>query len=190
MSALPKSDMTTDEFLAWVRAQPKEAGRFELIDGHVVTMQSERLVHTEVKFALALVFRDAISQAKLACYALPDGALVRVSKTRAFQPDTLVYCGPRHASANIEIPDPIIVCEVLSPDSLERDHGEKLEGYFSLPSVQHYLIVDPDRHVVIHHRRGTGEDIIIRIYKAGQITLDPPGLMISVADLFDRDLVQ
>ena len=179
--------MTVDDFLVWVATQPKEAGRFELIDGHVVSMQSERLVHTEVKFALASNFRDAIRRAKLPCHALPDGALVRISKTRAFEPDTLVYCGSRHPPDVIEVPDPIIVCEVLSPDSLERDHGEKLEGYFTVPSIQHYLIVDPDRQRVIHHRRGTGEDIITRLYKSGTIKLDPPGIAVGVDDLYERD---
>jgi Uma2 family endonuclease len=187
MSALPKPDMTTDEFLTWARTQPKEAGRFELVNGHVVTLQSERLVHAEVKLGLALAFRDAIRQAKLPCYALPDSALVRISKTRAFQPDSLVYCGPRLPSESVEVANPVIVSEVLSPDSLERDHGEKLEGYFAVPSIQHYLIVDPDRHVVIHHRRGTGEDIITRIYKAGPMLLDPPGMTIDVSALFERE---
>jgi Uma2 family endonuclease len=137
MSALPKSDMSTDEFLEWVTTQPREAGRFELLDGHVVTMQSERLVHVEVKFALATVFRTAIRNGKLPCHALPDGAHVRITKSRAFQPDSLVYCGPRHPPGVIEVPNPVIVCEVLSPDSLERDLGEKLEGYFMVPSVEH-----------------------------------------------------
>ncbi len=41
----------------------------------------------------------------------------------------------------------IVVVEVLSPSTAAIDHGRKLSNYFSLDSVQHYLILDPDRHI-------------------------------------------
>lgn len=59
-----------------------------------------------------------------------------------------------------------------------------LEGYVRVPSVTHYLVVDPDRRVVIHHRRGPGELIETRIASSGGLDLDPPGLTLAVADLF------
>jgi Uma2 family endonuclease len=187
MSALPKPNMTADEFLEWVAAQPKEAGRFELIDGTVVKMQAEWLVHAEVKLAMAVLLREAISQAKVPCFAVPDGSLVRTSSNKTYQPDALVYCGARHAADVIEVPNPVILCEVLSPDSVDRDFGEKVQGYFSLPSVRHYLIVDAARRVVIHHRRGDGEDLITRFRKSGELRLDPPGISMKVDQLFERD---
>ena len=95
MSAVPKHEMDADAFLAWVVRQPKEAGRFELIDGHVVMQQSERLVHVEVKATLQRGLRDGLDRAKAACFSIGDGATVRVSKTKVYKPDALVYCGPR-----------------------------------------------------------------------------------------------
>ena len=184
MSALPKYEMTADEFLGWVQHQPKEAGRFELLDGHVVTLQSERLVHTEIKSGMYFSLRSAIGKAGLPCFALSEGPLVRINATRSFLPDAMVYCGGRKSADEVEVSDPIIVCEVLSPDSIARDHGEKLVGYFSLTSIQHYLIVDPDTNMLIHHRRGQGEDIITRVYSAGSVTMEPPGITIALADIF------
>jgi len=187
MSVLPKHEMNADEFRVWAGRQPKEAGRFELLDGHVVTLQSERLVHTETKSGLYFALRLAIGRAGLSCFALSEGPLIKISATRSFQPDALVYCGERRSADNVEIADPIIVCEVLSPDSIARDHGEKLVGYFSLASIQHYLIVDPDKNMLIHHRRGQGEDIITRVYSAGSVTMEPPGITIALADIFERE---
>ena len=60
------------------------------------------------------------------------------------------------------------------------DHELKPDGYFSLPSVEHYLIVDPDRRVVIHHKRGT-DAIETRILREGLLRLEPPGLEVEVA---------
>ena len=59
----------------------------------------------------------------------------------------------------MEIPNPVIVVEVLSPSTAADDHGVKLDGYFSLRSVEHYLILDSDRRVMIHHKRGQAEAI-------------------------------
>jgi hypothetical protein len=48
----------------------------------------------------------------------------------------------------------------------------------------HYLILDPERCVLIHHKRGQGEIIETRILTEGLVRLDPPGLEAPVADMF------
>jgi hypothetical protein len=58
-----------------------------------------------------------------------------------------------------------------------------LKGYFSLPSVRHYLIVDPDGPALIHHERQTNGTILTRIVKDGKLRLDPPGFEIAVPQL-------
>jgi Uma2 family endonuclease len=60
----------------------------------------------------------------------------------------------------------------------------KLAGYFRLPSIAHYLIVDLNQSVVIHHARSVGDTILTRIVTEGRIALDPPGLELAVGDIF------
>ena len=108
---------------------------------------------------------------------------VRISARTAFEPDALVVCHSPSGLDTMEIPNPIVVVEVLSPSTAADDHGIKLDGYFSLPSVEHYLIVDPDRRVMIHHRRGR-DAIETRILRDGLLRLDPPGLEAEVATFF------
>ena len=67
-----------------------------------------------------------------------------------------------------------------------QSRGAKLEGYFSLPSVAHYLILDADRRKVVHHKRGVGDIVETRILAAGRLALDPPGLELSVENFFER----
>jgi hypothetical protein len=100
----------------------------------------------------------------------------RCAARTAFEPDALVYCGPRLPPHSIEIPDPIIVVEVLSEGTAAR----QLAGYFSLPGVAHYLIFDAENRTAIHHKRGLGDMIETRILKEGPLRLDPPGLEIPV----------
>jgi Uma2 family endonuclease len=173
--------MTVDEFLAW--AEGRE-GRYELYNGIVYAMAPERAGHAEVKHAVASALATSIARAKLECWMLPDGMTVRVDRNTAHEPDALVYCGPKLPSTTIEVPSPVIVVEVLSPSTRRIDASAKLAGYFRLPSTRHYLIVDPEKRLVIHHARGDGEEILTRIVKSGSLDLSPPGLKVPVAKLF------
>jgi hypothetical protein len=51
----------------------------------------------------------------------------------------------------------------------------------------HYLIVDPDKRLVIHHARGAGDAIATRIVSEGSLRLDPSGIEVAVAELFPPD---
>lgn len=86
----------------------------------------------------------------------------------------------------MEVPRPVIVVEVLSPSTQRIDLAQKLEGYFRLPSVAHYLMVDPARPSVIHHARGEGNTILTKIVADGRIVLDPPGLELALSEIYDE----
>lgn len=177
----PKRRTNVDAFLAWTKDQP---GRFELVDGEVFAMSPERVRHAEVKAAAYLALRSALNQAQRACFALPDGVSVRIDQDTVFEPDALVYCGARAHPDATEITDPVIVVEVQSPSTRAVDSGLKLARCFSLASVMHYLIVDPVKRIVIHHRRAEGGLIETRIATQATLDLTPPGLSLPVPDLF------
>jgi Uma2 family endonuclease len=181
MGALPKMPMTVDQYLAWAVEQP---GRYELRDGRVIAMSPETVGHGERKAMAHAALRAAIRARGLPCFAVPDGATVRVDDTTAYEPDALVYCGEKLPSKAIEVPAPVIVVEVLSASTRSIDLSIKLADYFRLPSVMHYLIVDPDRQRVVHHARGPGDVIATRIVTEGTIRLDPPGLELAFADIY------
>ena len=84
----------------------------------------------------------------------------------------------------IEVPAPILVVEVISPGSQYIDTGLKLRGYFQVPSVMHYLVIDPERSLLIHHRRGEGDLLTTRIAVDREVRLDPPGLTLTLSDIF------
>jgi Uma2 family endonuclease len=183
MGALPKHRMTVDEYVSWAENQP---GRYELVGGIVHAMTPERAVHAEIKLAIQMALVAAIRSRGLPCHVLPDGMTVRIDETTAYEPDALVYCGSKLPASALEVVNPMIVVEVLSPSSQHIDASFKLTGYFRLPSVAHYLIVDPDRPSAIHHARRSDDSILTRIVRDGLITLDPPGLELALADVYDR----
>ena len=173
--------MTVDEYLAWAEEQP---GRYELLDGAVFAMSPEGAGHAEKKAAVHAALLAGIRAQGLACYPLPDGMTVRINDVTAYEPDALVYCGEKLPSIAVEVPHPIIVVEVLSPSTRHVDLSAKLADYFRLPSIAHYLIVDPGKPRVIHHARATGDTILTRIVSEGSIRLDPPGFEFAMADIY------
>ena len=181
MTALPKHKLTVDEYLAWAEGRP---GRFELYAGIVYAMTPERAGHADVKYAAQTALLAGIRRAGLPCHMLPDGMTVRVDRDTAHEPDALVYCGQKLPSSALEVPNPVIVVEVLSPSTRHVDASAKLAGYFRIASVQHYLIVDPDQQLVVHHARGEGEALATRIVSQGRLRLDTPGIELAVGDLF------
>ncbi len=181
MSVLPQTRLSAEEFLAWAEGRP---GRYELVDGEVFAQASERVAHAKAKLAVAMALMAAIRKSGAPCHVLPDGVAVRIDVGTVFEPDAQVYCGPELSPSTLLVENPVIVVEVLSPSTGRNDALGKLTGYFRLPSVQHYLIVDPDQPLIIHHARGQGDDILTHIIREGEVRLDPPGLTFMLAEIY------
>jgi len=184
MTALTKPRITVDEFLAWAEGRP---GRYELFRGEVYAMSPEGAGHNKLKGAVYVALLTAIRQRKLPCHVMTDGMTVRVDETTAYEPDALVYSGQELPATALEVPNPVLIVEVLSPSTRRLDVSMKLAGYFRLPSVAHYLIVDPTQPSIIHHARGGADTILTRIVTDGRIALDPPGLELDLADIYGSE---
>ena len=172
--------MDVDEFLVWAEGLE---GKWELHDGVAVAMAPELAHHSRVKAFTVAALLAALRRKGADCGVYADGLAVRIAHRRAFVPDVLVTC-PATPAKNLQTSNPLIVVEVLSPSTAGFDHGAKLEGYFSLGSLVHYLLIDADRRVLILHSRGREGVIETRILREGDVRLDPPGLAFDVAELF------
>ena len=169
--------MTTDAFIAWAMEQP-EGEHYELEKGRIITMAPEHSAHALAKFQVARRLADAIERAGLPCEVYPDGMAVQIDETTTYEPDASVRCGPKVPPDTVKLTDPVVVVEVLSTSTRARDNGEKLIGYFSVPSIQHYLLVRTEDMAIIHHARNPDGTIVTRIVHDGTLILDPPGITV------------
>jgi Uma2 family endonuclease len=186
MNTIPKHRMTVEQYLAWAEPRP---GRYELVNGAVQEMSPETAGHAKTKAAVYVALMMAIRRHGMSCHALPDGMTVRIDGTTAFEPDAVVYCGEELDAAAVEVPSPVIVAEVLSPSTRHIDLSAKLAGYLRVPSIVHYLIIDPAQPLIIHHVRQAGDAFLTRVVRDGAIALDPPGMEIAVADIYGAPAV-
>jgi len=169
------------DFRAWAEQQP--SGRYERVDGRVVKMTPERIVHVELKSAVWRTLQAAVGEAGVECQVYGDGVTVEVGEDTDYEPDALINAGPRPGPNDVAAPNPIVVVEVLSPGTRSIDTGAKFSGYFSVPSIQHYLIVSALRREVVHHRRA-GDAIVSAVVTGGTIALDPTGISVALDELY------
>ena len=178
--------MSAEAFMRWYEEQA-EGVRCELFDGLIFEMSAERLTHVRVKSRVHRQFERQIGERRLPCEAMVDGMAVLVDGDNVFEPDVLVRCGQPLPGETTLILDPLIVVEVASPSTQRIDALDKFARYFRNAALVHYLIVVPTKRLVIHHARADDGRIISASYDRGSIRLEPPGLDLSLAELFDDE---
>lgn len=178
MSAASHPRMTAEAFVAWAMQQP-EGVRYELEAGELVAMAPERSLHALTKFDVARRLADAVARSGQPCTVYPDGMGVPIDAETIYEPDAMVRRGPPLPDDATLAPDPVIVVEVRSPSTGNRDAGVKFAGYFRVASVRHYLIVIAGARTIIHHMRGPDGTITTTIVRDGPVPLDPPGIVLD-----------
>lgn len=185
MNVIAPKPMTVDEFLPW--AQRQEFGRYELQDGRIVMQQAQTWGHADVRVRVYLSLQAAIARSSAPLFAAPDGMTVRIDMHTACEPDALVAALPKPDAEAVEIADPLVVVEVLSPGSRHRDLNEKAAAYAKIASIAHYLIIDP-AGTILHHTRASmtagGKPVSVT---APVLALPPLDVEIVVADVFGHE---
>jgi Uma2 family endonuclease len=148
--------MTIDEFDTYVESIPNGKD-FELIDGTPVLMGNPTEVHEQIAMNIAGALKPRMDTRGCRTYA--GNMRVQASSDSTgkdkFKPDVVVRCGP--VSTNTYVLDPVVIVEVLSPSTMDRDRGVKLAFYKQLPTVQHVVLAYSDQMRVEHYvRTGIG----------------------------------
>lgn len=115
--------------------------RYEFIDRQVYSMSGGTVAHH-------LIIQNALLS--LVGYFRPKGCRVTsetvklevLSDRRYVYPDLMVTCSERDKQANRIMRDPVILMEVLSQSTENKDLGKKVALYQRIPTLQSYIIVD------------------------------------------------
>jgi len=147
-------NLTIWEFDDFVEAD--QSGReFELIDGELVMMSNPTEAHEQIAGNIGAPLKLAMN--KRGCRTYQGGMRVQANDDKSgrdsYKPDVLVRCGPRDDKKTY-VTDPVVIVEVLSPSTMDKDRGKKLEFYKTLPSVRHIVLVYSDQMRVEHYTCG------------------------------------
>ena len=152
MSALPHTDLiSVADYLAGEEQSPI---KHEYLGGVVYAMAGARVRHNNV--AGSCFASLYIRLRGKPCHPYNSDMKVRVqssTQTRFYYPDVSVVCQSNPDDAAYQ-DQPVVIVEVLSRDTRRTDEGEKRDAYLTIPSLRVYLLVEPDRPLVIAYRRG------------------------------------
>lgn len=102
-------------------------------------------------------------------------------------PDVTVVCGRVTLMPDTidVVTNPTLIVEVLSPGTEGFDRDEKFEGYRSIPSLHHYVMVSSQRVLVEHFARVEDGGWLLRAHEVGEsVTMVGPDLTLRVDDLY------
>jgi Uma2 family endonuclease len=123
--------------------------RSEYFDGEIFAMAGGSLNHLQITTNIT-VFLDSKIRKK-GCRVLPNEMKVWVESTRRFYyPDVTIVCDkPKfYKDRNDTIENPKLLIEVLSKSTEATDRGEKFFAFQTLESVEEFVLVSQDKHVV------------------------------------------
>ncbi len=144
--ALPR--MTPEEYLAYEQDQPL---RHELVDGYLYAMTGASDRHEEIALNLATALQLHLRGTP--CRVYKGDLKIRVADD-FYYPDVFVRCREERGDPYFKT-DPVLIAEVLSPGTQRYDRGDKRLTYFSLPTLQEYVLIAQERMQVEVYRRHT-----------------------------------
>ncbi len=121
------------------------------------------------------------------CRVMTSDQKVWIPRTQGVvYPDVTTVCGRVSLLPGTTdvVSNPSVVVEVLSPGTEAFDRDEKFEGYRSIPSLRHYVMVSSQRVLVEHYARVDDGGWLLRAYGAGEsIAIRGPDITLKVDDL-------
>jgi Uma2 family endonuclease len=177
-SALPKP-WTVDDFLAWEAQQPE---RYEFIDGMVLPRIGGSAAHAAIKDNVTAALRVRLKNST--CRVLSEGLKV-VTPENVHYPDVTVFCSPIQPTDD-QIHEPVVIVEVLSRSTGDRDRGAKWVGYRTLPSLQHYVRIAQDRRrVEVYTRSDEGWTLRLDELPARRVSLSAIHLELDLDQIYE-----
>ncbi len=169
-----------DEFLAW---NDGTAQRYELVVGEIVAMAPPARGHGAL---MAKLTGGLVNRLRPPCTA---DRRCRHRSTRAgghpyYQADIAVTCTPQPADAR-HTAEPILIVEVLSPSTAERDRGRKLADYRRIEPVREILLISAQERWVELWRRDDGGWHVEDLIGEAEIRLETTDAVIPLATLYE-----
>jgi Uma2 family endonuclease len=164
-TAPPKKRWTLEE----MHALPEDGNKYELFHGELWVTPAPTNRHETILARLnAILTPYVIAQGLGLVYH--SRAVFRVGREVEFEPDEMVRLQHPDPYGSWETaPRPILVVEVVSPSSRQRDYGKKRDFYMQR-EIPEYWIVDDDRRAITVVQPGRDPEIV-----TDRLTWSPAG---------------
>lgn len=141
MEIQPKLPASPAEFLHW---RGGGDSRWELVRGAPVKLPRDGTRdHMRTMMYIAGQLCSGLSKAD---YGIATSVFAVLTPDGVRMPDIVVDVMEGSGGTDLCARAPILIAEITSPWSAERDFGEKLVDYQAIASLCHYLVLTPDEN--------------------------------------------
>ncbi|MEZ4236466.1 MAG: Uma2 family endonuclease [Myxococcota bacterium] len=172
---------TLDDYFA---VEARGVDKHELWDGQILLMAGGSARHNALCANFLGVCVPALRGG--ACRALSADQRITTPDGLYTYADATLVCGPLDLGREQTLRNPTVLVEVLSDATRAYDRAEKLHRYQQIPSLRHVLLIEQARVDVEHwYREATGWARTVVTDPDGALRLEPPGLTVPLAELYD-----
>lgn len=177
--AYGKRKFTIEEYLELENAATE---KHEYYQGELFAMSGAKISHVIVSRNLLVALANKLKGKP--CQPYGSDARIYIEKNTLFTyPDLSIVCGDLQSlnDDHLNILNPSIIFEVLSPSTKQYDRGEKFMLYRDIPTLREYIVVDPEAaHIEAWHINANG-NWELQEYKDIASTLQLPTILVNVA---------
>lgn len=180
--------MSEAEYLAFADAQET---KYEYKRGRVYAMSGGSVRHGVLTMSMGRHIDNLLGDRQ--CSVTSPDVRVHIASKRTYRyPDVTVFCGdPQFYEGRTDtITNPVMLVEVLSPESAVRDYNEKLEEYTQIETLQAYLLVSQDQPKVALFWRNEAGQWIYEFASGNDAEITVPlmgeALRLSLAQIYRR----
>jgi Uma2 family endonuclease len=176
--------VSIDDYLA---GELRSEVKHEYLGGYVHANAGASNAHNRVAVNLTGLLHSQLRGKRYEAYNSDTKVRIELPRhTRFCYPDCMVVCESNDPAASFQ-ENPVLLAEVLSTATRRTDLVEKRDAYFTLPSLEYYLLIEPVEPKVIMHRRD-GDYFVAEVYEGLDAVLPLPVIEceLALADLYER----
>ena len=147
MVAIEEKIYTVEEYL---ELEKTSEIRHEYVYGKRIPMSGESKIANDIAVNCVTFMRQILNLSQFKVYT--QAVKVQVDKKGLYRyPDVMVGLKSDNAHTHL-VTQPILLVEITSDNSVDRDRVTKLREYVRIPLLQHYLIIDQFEPLVESYR--------------------------------------
>jgi len=161
--------------------------KHEYVAGAVFAMVGARNAHNRIAGnAYGLLYSLLSGKPCQPCNSDTKIRVRRPDHIRFYYPDVSVVCDENPLSDTFQ-DRPVLIIEVLSETTRRLDDGEKRDAYFTIPTLNYYLLLEQDDAIAVMYER-SGERFERHEFTSFDdvIPITSLGISLPLRDLYNR----
>ena len=166
----------------YLQGERSSETRHEYVEGVAYAMAGASVNHNQITANLLTSLMIHLKGKE--CRPFSSDLLVKTGTDRYRYPDVVVVCNEQFLD-EYSTESPVLIVEVLSKGTRQRDRQEKRLEYLQLPSLMEYMLIEQDTVEVEVFRRSQGWQPSY-YYWGDTIILESVDLSITIAEIYER----